>query len=214
MEEKPVETVLDASVKELEAAASEPKKKKSRDKSKTPAHRKRRELQEKLAGQPRPKPDWKIIDALRLGGWTVAQLAEHFQIPPDTIYRRHWKNGISKRAAANVGRISTEEYLSDALVKKSEELWKQRAEEHRATAYAVAKKVMDYAASPEVPASTLLPRMQGIKFADEIGRRATGLDKAEEMNAAKVQIAFLTQSDVEIAEVPAEQEVSVEGDLS
>lgn len=127
--------------------------------------------------------DWDAVrKAIELDGMTIAEASLKFEVKPNTIqmrvYRESWilpltiKKSVQKRL----------ELATEKAIAKITDGWLERGERHRETAFKVASESVKKfkAKAPK--------NFRELEAADKIARRAAGLDTAEVNTQTLIQI--------------------------
>lgn len=151
-------------------------------------------------GITRKKPDWATVKAMFLEGESAVSLAKKFRIPASTIRnkaaRHKW---IPDELPARIEKKFTP-VIEEKLLENMEKTWKDRAHRIREKEYQIAQRVLDF--TDQLEDLDLVQRIEKIKVAAEIGRRATGLDEKQNTTNA-INIAVLSDIGFLGAEVNA-----------
>lgn len=129
--------------------------------------------------------DWGSIKALFLSGITLVELSERFQIKLGTLQSRSSREGWavpSERLKASMA-VPTEK--STTIL---HDIWADRAAKVRESEHSISERLTEYAS--QMTEDQLLAKIDKLKIAVDMGRRATGLDKVEKEQAS-VNIAVL-----------------------
>jgi transposase len=135
--------------------------------------------------------DWVAIRALYLGGMKSPEIAEKFGISANHIRARahdeKWfENALDQTPRLVIDKIMRQE--AEATGAMLTEIWSERGKLIREKEFRIAEKVSSHAETMDDAA--LLNKIEKVKVAIDMGRRSTGLDKAE-ANANAVNIAVL-----------------------
>jgi hypothetical protein len=129
--------------------------------------------------------DWGAIKALFLSGVTLKELSERFQIKLGTLQSRSGREKWAlppERLKANMANPT--EKSTQIL----HDIWAERAAKVRESEHSISERLTEYAS--QMSEDQLLAKIDKLKIAVDMGRRATGLDK-EEKEKASVNIAVL-----------------------
>lgn len=173
-----------------EAPAKKPRKPKPQL---TPAQLKRRKQrrEQRNLRESVESADWVAIRAMWLAGMKSDVLEEKFNVPANYIRaiasKEKWLEGaISSTPKLVADHIAKERGAQTAQL--ISELWADRGELIREKEFVVAEKVARHAEKMDEDA--LINKMDKVKIAFDMGRRASGLDKTE-ANPNAVNIAVL-----------------------
>jgi len=136
--------------------------------------------------------DWKTIKGMYIAGTTFKELSKKFKVPQGTIktraYRQNW---LGKELSPRVIK-KVEKQLKQSAAEASESLWRERAEQLREKEYSTANRILEF--TELMTEEDLLLKIEKVKTAADMGRRATGLDE-KQTNANAVNIAVLSDID-------------------
>jgi hypothetical protein len=129
--------------------------------------------------------DWLLIRSLYLEGMPFTELSERFGVAVGTIkarsHREKW-NVVPERYKATA---ATPTEKSTTIL---HDIWADRAAKVRESEHSISERLTDYAS--QMSEDQLLAKIDKLKIAVDMGRRATGLDKVEKEQAS-VNIAVL-----------------------
>jgi len=129
--------------------------------------------------------DWLLIRSLYLDGMQFKELSERFGIAEGTIkarsHREKWKV-VPERLQAT---LATPTEKSTTIL---HDIWADRAAKVRENEHSISERLTEYAS--QMTEDQLLAKIDKLKIAVDMGRRATGLDKVEKEQAS-VNIAVL-----------------------
>jgi hypothetical protein len=129
--------------------------------------------------------DWILIRSLYLDGMPFSELSERFGVAEGTIkarsHREKW-NVVPERHKATA---ATPTEKSTQIM---HDIWAERAAKVRESEHSISERLTEYAS--QMSEDQLLAKIDKLKIAVDMGRRATGLDK-EEKEKASVNIAVL-----------------------
>ena len=129
--------------------------------------------------------DWILIRSLYLEGMPFKELSERFSVAEGTIkarsHREKW-NVVPERHKATIA-TPTEKSMTILT-----DIWADRAAKVRESEHSISERLTDYAS--QMTEDQLLAKIDKLKIAVDMGRRATGLDRVEKEQAS-VNIAVL-----------------------
>jgi hypothetical protein len=145
----------------------------------------------------KPRPDWIAIKAMYLAGAKFRDLAKQFKVPEGTVksraYRFNWLGGeLSPRV---IKKVQTQ--LENKATENIEQLWRDRSLQVREAEYQAAQRILDF--TTQMEDQELLLKVEKIKTAADMGRRATGLEEKQTSSNA-INIAVLSDIDFLSAE--------------
>jgi hypothetical protein len=140
----------------------------------------------------KPAIDWKAIKGMFIAGTTFKELSKKFKVPQGTIktraYRQNW---LGKELSPRVIK-KVEKQLKQNAIEADEKVWRDRAEQIREREYTAASRILEF--TELMTEEDLLLKVEKVKTAADMGRRATGIDD-KKTDANAINIAVLSDID-------------------
>jgi transposase len=134
-----------------------------------------------------PKETWLAVKTCYLSGMSTKDIAERFEINMDTVVTRVCKAGWNKLRVLPES-VPVERSMVEKVAEILEDDWKSKGSAHRRMMFSKANTALREANLPA-------PRTwKDAQIADQIARKAAGLDEDENKMTAVVNIGWLQET--------------------